>query len=321
MQRMPAPLRFVAPMECKPVARLPEGDDWRYELKLDGYRVIATKDGGDVHLYSRNGKTFDIKFVALFDRVAAIRGKRFVIDGEVVALDEKGRHSFELLQRFGTTKAPLLLYVFDILHLDENDLTRRPLRTRWEVLQGLLRKPPEGVQLVPTLRGSAATVLAKVEEFGFEGVVAKRLDSIYQPGEEPGTWQKHKTQQSADFIVGGYIPDGKSVEQLLVGRWAGKRLMFVESVKNGFVPLTRRQTFAALQRFKAAECPFANLPEKKGAHRMDREKMATVQWCKPASVAEIGFNEMTAGGHLRHARFLRLRDDARAVKKSRPATD
>src|SRR5436853_1283496 len=118
MQKMPAALRFVPPMECKPVERIPEGADWQYELKLDGYRAIAVKDSGEVMLYSRYGNSFNADFPGVVEAVEKLRPKRFVIDGEIVALDKEGRHSFNLLQRSrGRPIGSLQFYLFDVLHL------------------------------------------------------------------------------------------------------------------------------------------------------------------------------------------------------------
>src|ERR1041385_4013546 len=130
MQKMRAELRFIEPMECVEVARLPDGADWQYELKLDGYRTVAVKDRGEVSLFSRNGNSFNKQFPAVVDAVERLTAKRFVIDGEVVALDEQGRHSFELLQRSKTTRAPLRFYVFDLLKIGSEDLIASPLSTR-----------------------------------------------------------------------------------------------------------------------------------------------------------------------------------------------
>ena len=135
-----------------------------------------------------------------------------------------------------------------------------------------------------------------MKRFEFEGVVAKRVDSVYLPGETSGNWQKHKTQRSDDFLVGGYIPRSYGIEQLVVGEKRDGDFYFVESVKNGFVPWTRQRVFEAIKGKEIKKCPFVSLPEKKGAHRMDRQKMAKVQWVQPRIVVEIVFNERTSGG-------------------------
>ncbi len=317
MQKMPASLRFIAPMECLEVETIPEGELWQYELKLDGYRTIAIKQGGDVDLFSRNGKSFNSKFPSIVQALEATRVKRFILDGEIVALDERGRHSFELLQKIKTSKAHVRFYVFDLLQIDKDDLTKRILERRRSRLESEFVALPKNVQLSPILSGAAGNVLAHVKDFEFEGVVAKRLDSIYVPGQTSDKWQKQKTQRSDDFLVGGYIPGRYGVEQLVVGEIRDRDVYFVESVKNGFVPSTRRTVFNAIKGKEVEKCPFVNLPERQGAHRMDREKMATVRWLRPRIVAEIAFNERTQGGHLRHSKFLRLRERAEVRRKAR----
>src|SRR5436853_6580898 len=218
MQKEPAALRFVAPMECKPVERIPEGTDWQYELKLDGYRAIAVKESGELILYSRYGNSFNADFPTIVEALEQLRPKRFVIDGEIVALDGSGRHSFNLLQR--SRKRPiatLQFYLFDLLHLDQENLMPLPLATRRARLEEAFHFLPKNVQLSPRLEGDAETVLRNVTTFEFEGVIAKRRDSVYAAGKAPGTWQKHKTQRSDDFLIGGYIPRVDGVDPLIVG--------------------------------------------------------------------------------------------------------
>src|SRR5437868_3126285 len=228
MQKMPAALRFVPPMECKTVAQIPEGADWQYELKLDGYRAIAVKQAGELMLYSRYGNSFNADFPSVVDALEKLRPKRFVIDGEIVALDQEGRHSFNLLQRSRAKPiASLQFYLFDLLHLDEQSLMGLPLSKRREQLQEAFRLLPKNVQVSPVLQGDAKTVLRNIAAFEFEGVVAKRSDSIYIPGKAPGTWQKHKTQQSDDFLIGGYIPGSDGIDQLVVGEKRGGKYFYI----------------------------------------------------------------------------------------------
>ena len=298
-------------MDCRHVAELPAGELWQYELKLDGYRAQAIKTEGEVKIFSRRGMDFTDRFPGVVEDLRKVRGvKQFILDGELVAIDAEGRHSFALMQRVRTNRAHVEFFVFDLLHLDGKDFERQILSRRRAVLeQDFPDRKGSTIRLSPILRGEPAAVLRAVKELGFEGVVAKRLDSFYEPGEEPGTWVKHKTQPSEDFIVGGFIGSGGRVDELLVGRMQGKELHFVDSVKNGFVPATPRSAHAAIASLTAKQCPFANLPEKKGPHRMDRAKMQRVTWVRPVVRAEIAFNEVTSSGHLRHSKFLRLRED------------
>ena len=313
---MPAPLLFIPPMECMEVDRIPEGDLWQYELKLDGYRTIAIKQDSEVHLFSRNGTSFNSRFPSVVQKLETLRIKRFILDGEIVALDERGRHSFALLQNIKTSQAPLRFYAFDLLHIDNENLTRKILEKRRNRLENEFAGLPEAMQLSPILLGEPRNVLAQVKEFEFEGVVAKRIDSIYLPGQTSGDWQKHKTQRSDDFLIGGYVPGRHGIEELVVGEKRNGDLFFVASIKNGFVPSTRQKAFDAIKGKEIKKCPFVNLPEKKGVHRMDREKMATVRWLRPRIVAEIAFNERTQARHLRHSKFLRLRGPADLCTKA-----
>jgi bifunctional non-homologous end joining protein LigD len=178
MQKMPAPLRFIPPMECLEVDQIPEGELWQYELKLDGYRTIAIQQNGEVRTFSRNGNSFDSKFPSVVQALETIRIKRFILDGEIVGLDEYGRHSFALLQNIKTSKARVLFYIFDLLHVDGDDLTKRVLEKRRRRLEAEFGVLPKNVQLSPILPGRASEVTAHVREFEFEGVIAKRLDSI-----------------------------------------------------------------------------------------------------------------------------------------------
>jgi bifunctional non-homologous end joining protein LigD len=182
-----------------------------------------------------------------------------------------------------------------------------PLTERRARLESAFRKWPERVRLSPVLSADVPTLFQQIRGFGFEGLVAKKRQSVYEPGKRSGAWLKHKTQQEDEFIIGGYIPANSVLEQLVVGEYQNKKLFFVESVKNGFIPATRREVLKAIEKLEIKECPFVNLPEKKAPYAMDSEKMKEVRWVKPKIHCEIAFNERTPHGHLRHSKFLRLR--------------
>jgi bifunctional non-homologous end joining protein LigD len=311
VQRVDPELRFVTPMECKEVReefQIPTGADWQYEIKFDGYRCIAIKQKNEVELFSRRGLIF--KFLNLYDEIRSQPPKSFILDGEVVALDKDGRSEFNALQHAVTRKLDVHFYAFDLLNLNGEDLKIRTLAKRQELMLESFTAT-SFFHLTPPLTGRLKTILRKIREFGFEGIVAKNRDSVYVPGGRPGTWLKKKLKASEEFIVGGFIPSGKAVDQLIVGRYQGKRLMFVASLDDGFVPTTRRHVFEQLAKLETDVCPFQNLPEPRSSRRspMDREKMAKAVWVRPKIVAELAFNEWTPDHHLRHAEFKRLRDD------------
>ena len=310
MQKEAAQLFFVPPMECREVKQLreiPRGSEWQYEIKWDGYRCIAIKQKGDVELYSRNGKAFT-QFPNLFDVIRQYRAKSFILDGEIVALDEDGRSNFNDLQRAKSKPIDVHFYAFDLLNLEGKNMLDLPLQKRQALLW---RRFPQGTFFhhSPAIEGEVEAIAEKIEELGLEGIVAKNRHSIYTPGKTPGSWIKRKLKQSDEFIVGGYVPSNAGVESILVGRYSGKKFMFVEDVDDGFIPATRREVFKAIQKLKIEECPFDNLPEKKGVGRMDKEKMQEVSWVKPKLVVEIAMNEWTPDNHLRHSEFRRLRSD------------
>jgi bifunctional non-homologous end joining protein LigD len=207
-----------------------------------------------------------------------------------VALGAQGRTDFNALQNFGR-RITAHFFVFDLLQLNDKNLQSRPLFERQKLLAEKIA-PSEFIHPSGPLGADLKVVADKVVEFGFEGVIAKKRDSIYTPGKAPGTWLKKKIKDSEEFIIGGFIPAGQTVNAIVVGRYAGKELMFVASVDDGFVPATRRQVFKALEKVaRLNECPFVDLPEKRGRHKFDAEKMARTMWINPEVVVEIAMNE------------------------------
>jgi bifunctional non-homologous end joining protein LigD len=296
-------------MECKEVKAVcdvPTGNGWQYEPKFDGYRCIAIKQHNEVQLFSRRGLPFT-KFLSLHHALLRQPAKSFILDGEIVALDADGRSNFNALQNAGRS-LNVHFYPFDLLHLDGQTLLDVPLAHRKARLHSAI-VANEFTHPVRPLKASLKLIIPKTREFGFEGIVAKQKDSIYQPGKTPGTWIKLKLKPTEEFIVGGFIPTGRSVDQLVVGRYTGKKFMYVAAFDDGFVPATRRKAFEKLHRLVIPGCPFTNLPEKRGRHRLDSDKMKSVVWVRPRIVVEVAMNQWTPDNHLRHAEFKRFRDD------------
>src|SRR4029077_17739305 len=232
---------FIEPMKALPVEKLPEGD-WLYEIKFDGYRALAFKDGKDVRLVSRNNKEFN--YSQLLDSLKSLPAKHVVLDGEIATLDEKGRSSFQLLQMFKSSeqRVPLVYYVFDLLFLDGKDLRGAPLSTRRPMLAEVLEKAPENIRLSDELRGRKNDLLRLAQQFGLEGLVAKRKNSVYESGRRSGAWVKVKLTKTQEFVIGGYsLPEGnrKYFGSLLVGlprprrapiRWQSWNWLFREAL-------------------------------------------------------------------------------------------
>ena len=307
--------KFVAPMQCKAVTKLPTETDWTFEIKFDGYRCIALKNGSEVTLLSRNENKLNARFPNVVEALATLEGA-FALDGEIVALDQRGRPSFQLLQNNVSRPLAVFYYIFDLLNRDGEDLRQFPIERRRELLRALMTSPEDPLRLSPLLEAPAGEVLDAVSKLGLEGVVGKLAGSVYEPGERSGVWIKQRTDRAQEFVVGGYVPGTRGFDSLLIGVYEKKLMLFVAKVKDGFVPRMRDEIFPHLQRLQIDTCPFTNLPEKKGARRgeaLTAEKMRECRWLKPQLVCQVSFVEWTDAGNLRHSKFVALRDDKKAA--------
>ena len=306
----PAKVSFIESMECLPVAALPEGKEWSYEIKLDGFRLEAVKKKGQTTLYSRRGNILNEKFPYIAEALKALPDDT-ILDGEVVAIDEQGRSDFSLLQNFRSAATKIHYYAFDILVLKGKDLSQWPLAKRREALATVL-KSNDHISLSPVEERTPTAVLAFVKEHGLEGVVAKRLDGIYEPGKRSGSWCKYRVNLGQEFVVGGYTPGGNGFDALVIGFYRGKDLFFAARVRAGFVPATRRDVFTKIKDLKVAKCPFVNLPEKsegRWGQGLTAGKMKACVWVKPKVVVRVDFAEWTGADKLRHTKFVGLRED------------
>ena len=310
---------FVAPMTAKVVAALPEGPEWMYEVKLDGYRALLLKHDGRVRILSRREKP--LFYSEVEEAASQLNAKSVVLDGEIVAVDRHGRPSFQALQHRGAhPQHAVVFYAFDVLHLNGEDLTRLPLDARRSHLPEIVEG--SAVLVSQELPGTAEQVIAAVQQLGLEGVIAKRKDSRYEAAQRSGAWVKLKLDKQQEFVVGGYRPGAHGVDALLVGYYGGKVLKFAGKVRAGFTPHLRRDVFRQLKLLHQATCPFSDLPNSKTSRwgaGVTAEEMDEMQWLTPKLVAQIRFVEWTAEGHLRHAAFLGVRTDKAARTVTREA--
>jgi bifunctional non-homologous end joining protein LigD len=309
-----APINFIEPMKALPVKELPEGA-WFYEVKFDGYRALAFKNGKGVRLISRNQKTFN--YPQLLDALKLLPAQHTILDGEIAALDDKGRSSFQLLQAFKSAeqRVPLVYYVFDLLFLEGKDLRRQSLSARRKLLTRILKKAPERIRISEGLKGSKEDLLRVAQQFGLEGLVAKRLNSIYESGRRSGAWVKVKLTREQEFAIGGYtLPEGsrRYFGSLLVGHQSREGLLFAGRVGTGFSDNALANLYAQLQKLRISTCPFINLPEKsrgRWGQGITPAVMKRCQWVKPVLVAQVKFTEWTLDDQLRQPVFLGLRTD------------
>jgi DNA ligase D-like protein (predicted ligase) len=307
---------FIEPMQCKSVTALPVGENWTFEIKFDGYRCIVVKRGREVTLFSRHEKVLNRRFPGVVDALSSLDGD-FVLDGELVALDSEGRPSFQMLQNSLYESLPIHFYAFDLLNRNGELLVNFPFTRRREALESLITGTPDPVRLSPLLRAPSGQVLKAVRKLGLEGVVGKRIDSIYESGKRSGVWIKHRTNREQECVIGGYIPGAHGFDALLVGVYENKEFIFVAKVKDGFVPRIRDEIFPALKALQTAQCPFKNLPEKKASRwgeSLTAEKMEQCRWVTPKLVCQVAFVEWTDAGHLRHCTFVAMRDDKKAAE-------
>ncbi len=327
LERTGAPRRDVSPrtapvMLATLVDRPFSGAGWLFEPKYDGVRLLAFRDGARIELYMRSGQEVTGRYPELVQALRALPLARFLIDGEIVALDQAGRPSFQRLQaRMGLTRpadveqaralVPVSGVFFDVLALDGRDLRALPLSERKACLALLL--PPRGVlsygEHVP--EGGEEFFQACCAQ-RLEGVVAKKADSRYVSGRSRD-WLKIKCQQRQEFVIGGYTePQGSRgyFGALHLGLYEGDRLVYVSKVGTGFDAKALELVWARLTPLRRPTSPFAaGTPTGRGHH-----------WVEPKLVCEVRFTEWTDDGGLRHPAFLGLRDDkpARACRRETP---
>jgi bifunctional non-homologous end joining protein LigD len=304
---MPAPYEPMLPTLSREMF---QRADWLYEPKLDGYRVLAFVDRGRVHLRSRGGQAYEGRYPGIARVLAMQPVERAVLDGEVVAIGADGRVSFQRLQHQAADASAIVQYnVFDLLYLDGFDLRATPLLNRKALLHAVLA-PLDGIEEVAGF-DDGLQLLAAARQHGLEGVVAKKRDSIYEPGIRVRTWLKVKTSLSDEFIVVGYtLGTGNRTESLgslILGTHdANGKLRYAGHVGTGFNAGALADVLARLKPLRRPTSPLDEpVPRGDAASRAG----GAAVWVEPTLVAEVKFSERTDDGRLRHPVFLRLRDD------------
>src|SRR6267142_2362896 len=322
--------RFVEPMKPKLVEHPPTTGDWIYELKFDGIRALAIKEGRAVQLVSRNEKKLNNRFPEIARAAADFEADECVVDGEVVAMDEEGRSSFQLLQRaeLDGKDAPLAFYVFDLLQLNGRSLTGLPLTVRKELRMRLV--PPLGdiIRFSGALGTEAETLLPEIKRRGLEGLLGKQRDSVYEPGRRSGAWIKLKCVNEQEFVIGGYTPPAgarKHFGAILVGYYKDRDLVFAGKVGTGFTMKSLATLHKKFRGEERADCPFVDLPSRQNGQwvlGITPSMMKKIHWINPKFDAEIKFAEWTRDGKLRAPVFMGLREDKKpgeVIREAPPA--
>ncbi|WP_080797059.1 DNA ligase D [Arabiibacter massiliensis] len=299
---------------AKLVSEPPARGTWLYEVKYDGYRIVAFVEAGESRLVTRNGVDYTGRFPSVASALADLAGGRAaVLDGELVVTDEEGRSDFQALQGFlkhPAGKHPSYV-AFDLLALDGEDLRARPLAERKQLLAGVLAAAPPEVRYSEHVEGRGQESFEAACKLGLEGVVGKRADSPYR-GARTGDWIKLKCDHRQEFVVGGFTRTAKKpggVSALLLGAYEGGALAYAGRVGSGIGEDDARELLARFEGLERADAPFANPPKP----RSGEESF----WLEPELVAEVKFAEWTDDGQLRHPSYqgLRIDKDPRDVRR------
>ena len=298
---------------------LPTDDEgWAYEIKWDGMRIVAFVEGGRAHrvrLQSANGLDVTVGFPELSGLGDSLAGHDAILDGEVVVFDEEGRPSFGTLQQrmhvaspqeaaARAAAIPATFLVFDLLQLDGTDAMPLPYAERTRLLGDLLEEG-DYWRVPGHHEGDGQAMLDAAQDQGLEGLVAKRLESAYEPGRRSPNWRKVKIRRRQELVVGGWLGGerGRSgrLGSLLVGYYEGGALRYAGRVGTGFTDVELERLEGTLADISSADCPFEHAPPSSLAPRPN--------WVNPAIVVEVAFGEWTSEGRLRHPSYQGQRHD------------
>jgi len=310
------PIMNVSPELAKLVAVPPETEDWLFEVKYDGYRILAYCENGETTLLTRNGKDFTKKFLTVAETLNELSvGRAFVLDGEMVVADEKGRTDFQALQNVMKNKSDqdLTYVVFDLLALDGEDLREKKVIERKEILEKLVKNAPENICYSVFVTGGGSDCIKAACAQKLEGIVGKKIDSTYR-GARNGDWIKIKCDNRQEFVVGGFTRTDKKTEgvsALLLGVYDGDELIYVGRAGTGFTEKESKELSDKFNRIKVEKSPFSTAP------KIGKNEKAF--WVKPEFVAEVKFAEWTKENLLRQASYKGMRADKnpRQVKKEK----
>ena len=300
------PFENVSVQLAKLVKNVPEGEDWLYEMKYDGYRIIAFVEGSNVRLITRNGNDFTKRFYDIALSLSDFANeKSMVLDGEVVITDETGKTDFQALQNYMKNKkvSRLTYIIFDLLALNGVDLRGEILTKRKEILENLFIDVPNNLYFSRHVSGHGQESFAVACEAGMEGIIGKKANSIYS-GTRNDDWIKLKCDKRQEFVIGGYTLSDKrasGVSSLLLGVYEGEDLIYAGRAGTGISESDMRMLESKFEKIKRINSPFKLTPKAKVNEK--------ITWLEPLLAAEIKFAEWTKDNLLRQASFKGLRVD------------
>ncbi|MBR9999595.1 MAG: DNA ligase D [Cyclobacteriaceae bacterium] len=291
---------FISPMLATLTDQPFSESEWIYELKLDGYRVIAAKEKKKADLYSRNGNSFTERYHLIAEELSELNA-RFIIDGEVCYMDQTKKANFQKLQHNDDEQERLHYYVFDILWLNGHDLKNLPLTERKKLLQALLSKSLPHIHYLDHVDKEGHVFFKKIEKDGLEGIIAKKSTGRYFPAERSKEWLKIKTGHRQEMVICGYLPSdkpGRNFRSLLCAVNEGHSLIYTGKVGTGFNEAIQQELMKKLKALETDEVPVNNPPSGKN-----------IRWVKPELICEVKFSTWTTDRVMRHPSFIGLRSD------------
>jgi len=295
---------YIEPSLATATETAPSGKDWLHEIKHDGYRLQAHLENGRVKLFSRQGLDWTERFPVVAHALAAVAVKLAIIDGEVVVQTANGVTSFPMLvDALKNGSGDMLFYGFDLLYLDGYDLRDTPLAARKQALATLLGETgSDRVRYSDHIAGDGDAVFRHASRLGLEGIISKQATAPYRSGRVK-TWLKVKSSQSGSFVIAGYVPstvDPKSVGALVLGEYAGSRLVPVGHCGSGFTAASARELWQRLDPLRTTKPPLKD----------ETAPPKGVRWVEPVLSAEIEYRGRTGGGLIRHAVFRELAESS-----------
>lgn len=302
--------RFVSPCLATLVTKAPDDKRWEHEVKFDGYRIQARLNHGKVKLMTRKGLDWSRKFPAVAKDVAALRAKAALIDGELVVEDAHGVSSFSMLQEDlkSGRHGRMVLYAFDLMHLNGADLKSLPLYARKAALAGLIRRGHgRHLRFSRSLRGHGPLLLKHACRMGLEGIISKLTDARYRSG-RGHNWLKAKCSNRQELVVAGFAPssaDAHAVGALVLSFYKRGTLHYAGRVGTGFTHDSARALYRRLKSRARKTSPFKPVPKE------ERGRRAPI-WVEPTMVVEVDFHGWTHGSRVRQASFQGVRRDKTA---------
>lgn len=291
----------IIPMSATPNGIPFNSNEWLFEIKHDGYRIVSYISKGNVRLKTRKNVDYTQKFKLITDALKKWNYVDVIVDGEIVVLNDKGASDFHALQNYRSGE--IYYYVFDLLYLNGKDYTKLPLIKRKAILKKILPKVPF-IRFCDHIIGKGIAMFEGAKELGLEGLIAKKIDSIYQPDKRSQAWQKIKAMRKDNFFIAGLTYSSAGLSSLILATAKGVNFHYAGDVGTGFDSKEAKEIINNIKVVK--KCPLVKEPNYNRPGRWRKNTPAHIIWCQPVLKCSVKYLERTAAGELRHASFQGL---------------